>query len=390
MPGPGRVVAVAGAAIVLAGVSVAVGEPASAGTTKVPRDFRATSTTWISATRGWVLGAAPCSARTCSYVLGTRDAGDTWQRLGRVNSPIAHIGSPEQPGVTEIRFATARVGFAFAPRLLRTTDGGRSWTRMPVPGNGRQVLDLAGNRTTAVALVSPCGWQRSQGCAGRLTLWRTDTLTGSHWTRIPLHLPYSTRGDVAVSGPAVYVVVPQEDLTGKRDVFYASTDGGRHFAPRPVPCDKPSTPDVPLVQAVATSATDVALLCVGNPGFSKAEKLVFTSTDTAVHDHFAGTLGAFGYQSQLAASPSGNLAVASQSDGSFIYLNDTRGGRAWSRVWATSDGGAGWNDITYLTDRVAWVVRGPLAGPGFSGRGKLYVTHDGGRHWYLRPIRSRA
>lgn len=390
MPGPGRVAAVAGAAIVLAGLSVAIGEPASAGTTKVPRGFRATSITWISPTQGWVLGAAPCGDRTCSYVLGTHDSGGTWQRVGRIGSPIAHIGLPEQPGVTEIRFATARVGFAFAPRLLRTTDGGHSWSVVPIPGDGRQILDLAGNHTTAFALVSPCGWQRFQGCAGQLTLWRTHKLTGGRWSRIPLKLPLGTRGDVAVSGPTVYVVDPQEDLTGKRDVFYASTDGGRQFTSRPVPCDRPATPDVPLVQAVPTSTTDVALLCVGNPGFSKAEKSVYTSTDTAEHDHYAGRMGAFGYQSQLAASPSGNLAVASQSDGSFIYLNNTRGGRAWTTVWATSDGGAGWNDIAYLTDRVAWVVRGPLAGPGFSGRGRLYVTRDAGRHWYLHPIRSRT
>lgn len=380
--------AVGSVLIALAGTSVAHGAPASSPTTRVPSGFRATSLTWLSPSKGWVLGAAPCGDRTCSYVIGSTDAGQTWHRVGRVNSPIAHIGSPDKPGVTEIRFATAQVGFAFAPRLLHTTDGGHTWTRLPIPGDGRQIFDIATNHTTAFALVSPCRWQRFHGCSGRLSLWRTDKPAGTRWTRIPIRLPHSTRGDVAVSGSNVYVVDPQEDVTGKPDAFYASTDGGQHFTRRPVPCDKPTTPDVPLVQAVPTSATNVALLCVGNPGMSKAQKIVYTSTDAARHDRYAGTLAAFGYQAQLAAAPSGNLAVASQSDGSFIDINDTKGGRSWTRVWATSDGGAGWNDISYVSNRVAWVVRAPLAGPSFSGRGKLYVTRDAGRHWYLHRIRS--
>lgn len=80
--------------------------------------------------------------------------------------------------------------------------------------------------------------------------------------------------------------------------------------------------------------------------------------------------------------------MASQSDGSFLYLNNTKGGRSWTRVGATGDGGAGWNDITYVNNHVAGVIRGPLAGPSFSERGKLYVTRDSGRTWYLHPIRS--
>jgi photosystem II stability/assembly factor-like uncharacterized protein len=259
---------------------------------------------------------------------------------------------------------------------------------MPVPGNGRQVFDLATNGKSAFALVSPCRWERFGPCPGQLSLWRTDRLAGTSWTKVPMRLPHSTRGDVSASGSAVYVVDPQVDVNGHHDLLYASTDGGRHFAARPVPCDKPNTPDVPLVQAVATSSRKVALLCVGNPGFSKAQKFVYTSTTTARHDQFRGRMGWYGIQSQLAVSPSGNLAVASQSDGSFIYVNNTKSGRTWSRVWATGDGGAGWNDITYVNNRVAWVIRGPLAGPSFSERGKLYVTHNSGRTWYIHPIKS--
>jgi photosystem II stability/assembly factor-like uncharacterized protein len=100
-------------------------------------------------------------------------------------------------------------------------------------------------------------------------------------------------------------------------------------------------------------------------------------------------MGAYGYQSQLAVSRSGNLAVASVSDGSFIYINNTYGGTAWTMVWASSDGGTGWNDIHYVTDREAWIVRGAPSWL-LDGPGKLYVTHDAGKNWYIHPIRSAS
>ncbi|HET6877379.1 MAG TPA: hypothetical protein VFH38_07605 [Jatrophihabitans sp.] len=365
-------------------MSTATRQSASAAPLAVPRGFRATSVAWSSARDGWLLGAAPCRGRVCSYVLATTDGGTAWRRLGRVPARIAEIGNPDRPGITEIHFATPRIGFGFAPYLVHTTDGGRTWSRMAIPGGGGQVFDLVTNRTTAFAVVSPCKWADFGGCTGRLHLWRTSRLGGTRWVRVPLALPYGTRADLSVSGQTVYVVDPQRDVTGRRDKFYASTDGGRHFTARGVPCD--ATSDVPLVQSVATSATDVALLCVGRPGKSMADKFVYTSTDAARTYHYAGTMGSYGYQSQLAVSRTGNLAVASVSDGSFIYINDTPGAARWTMVWASSDGGAGWNDIQYTTGREAWVVRGPVSW--FDGRGKLYATSDGGRHWYLQPIRG--
>jgi photosystem II stability/assembly factor-like uncharacterized protein len=346
----------------------------------VPDEFKANSITWLSPQRGWVLGAAPCGATTCSDVIGTTDGAQTWALLGTVNSPIAKVWGSEEPGITEIRFATPKVGWAFGPRLFHTTDGGRSWASMPIPGGGKQVLDLAANSSGAYAVVSACKWASGVCSHHPLSFWRTTTLTGSSWTRIRLNLPINVAADVAVHGQTVYVVDSQVDVTGGKDKFYASTDG-RHFSARPVPCDK--TPDIALIQAVPTSATDVALLCDGNPGFSKADKFVFRSKDTGKTDRYAGTMGQYGIQAELAVSPSGNLAVESWSDGSFMYINDTHRTK-WSRVIASGDGGAGWNDIVYVTDEEAWVVYAP--DDTFSDLGKLYVTHDGGHHWHLAAL----
>lgn len=383
-----RVVAVT--ALLTMGALPVASPGAAAGTVAVPKGFAANSITWITRLHGWALGRAPCGTKACTHVIDSTDGGKTWRRVGGLAAPIARTGFPDRPGVTEIRFATARVGYAFAPDLFRTSNGGQTWSRMTIPGGGRQVFDLAANASTAFALVSACRWAEfTPNCRTQLSLWRANTHSGNGWTRVRLRLPWSTRGDVAVHGRSVYVVDPQEDITGGRDRFYASTDGGRRFAARGVPCDKPATPGVVLVQVVPTSAENVALLCVGNPGFSKAQKFVYTSTDAARSYRYAGTMGVYGYQSQLAVSRSGNLAVASVSDGSFIYINDTHGGTTWTMVWASSDGGIGWNDIQYVTDTEAWVVRGV---PSWldNGPGKLYVTHDSGKDWYIHPTGGTA
>jgi photosystem II stability/assembly factor-like uncharacterized protein len=368
--------------VVVPAVALLGATPAAANGTQNPASpraavsagFKANSITWASPKQGWVLGTAPCGRQTCTQVIGTTDGAKTWGLLGTVNAPIAQIGDPTRPGITEIRFSTPKVGWAFRPKLFRTTDGGKSWASTPIPGRGKQVLDLASNATEAYAVVSNCKWM--MGLCGKqpLSFWRTNTLTGSSWLRIPLSLPIYIAANVAVFGKTVYVVDPQPGATDK---FYASTDG-RHFSARPVPCNK--TPDIHLVQVVPSSKTDVALLCVGNPGFSKADKFVFRSTNRGKTDTYAGTMSPYGFQSELAVSPSGNLAVASSSDGSFIYINDSHK-TAWTTRVAYSDGGRGWNDIAYITNREAWVVYSPV--DYFSGIGKLFVTRDGGRTWYL-------
>jgi hypothetical protein len=113
---------------------------------------------------------------------------------------------------------------------------------------------------------------------------------------------------------------------------------------------------------------------------SKAVKTVYDTTNTAQTFRYRGQLGFYGIQSQLAVSPSGNLAVASYSDGSFVYINTTKSGTAWSMPVGVGDGGLGWNDIVYVTNTEAYVVYSPAGF--FSGHGRLWVTHNAGRTWH--------
>jgi hypothetical protein len=244
---------------------------------------------------------------------------------------------------------------------------------MPVPGGGKQVLDLAASATQTYAITSGCTLGKAL-CGKPLSFWRIATRPGGTWARIPLDLPKNLTASVSVLGRTVYVVDSQLEF-GHPDKFYAST-GGRRFAARPAPCAH--SQDIALIQAVPMSAARVALLCDGNPGFSKAVKTVYVSADTGKTDTYAGQTGLFGIPAQLAASPSGNLAVASWSDGSFLYINDTHK-KSWTTVAGLGDGGAGWNDTAYSSPTQAWAVYGPAD---FTGIGQLWVTRDSGRHWH--------
>jgi photosystem II stability/assembly factor-like uncharacterized protein len=359
-----------------------IGAGTSAVRVTVPKLFKANSITWVSPRRGWVLGAAPCGGKTCTDVIATGNGGTAWTLRGTVPARIPQVGQPGS-GVSEIRFATTQIGWAFGPGLYRTGNGGRSWAPQPVPGGGRQILALAATAATTYAVVSPCAFGTGL-CHGRgpLSLWRTASLTGRTWTRAPLTLPINDFAGVSAYGKTAYAVDSQRNVTGRRDKFYASTDNGRHFSSRPVPCD--SHPGSALFQAVATSATHVALLCFGptGPQPGEATKSAYRSADTGKTYTYAGATpvaGATFQTTQLAASPSGNLAITSSSGGSFIYINDSRK-RAWTTAVNLGDGGRGWNDIVYVSNSTGWIVYSPVGF--FHGLGKIYTTRDGGHHWH--------
>ncbi|HUN31760.1 MAG TPA: hypothetical protein VMU95_07040 [Trebonia sp.] len=323
------------------------------------------------------MGLAPCGPdRTCTDVISTWDGGLTWSKDGTIPAKTPPLDGATT-GVTEIRFDTPMQGWAFGPDLYRTTDGGRRWTREALPGaDSKQVLALAVTHSRAYAVMSPCDYGTGTCTGPAVTVWRTTTPERESWTRVPLVLPVHSSADLSAWGETVYVT----ENRGKTSSLYASTDGGAQFASRPVPCKSDNDPQ--LAQAVAMSETRMALLCVNDPMLGNAVKTVYRSADTGHTYTFAGTMGPLGVVGQLAASPSGKLAVAATAaGGSFIYINDS-GGTTWSTAVSLGDGGLGWNDITYVTDNEAWVVYSPANT--FSGSiGHVLVSRDGGHRWHV-------
>ncbi|MGO9911910.1 MAG: hypothetical protein ACLPQS_12210 [Acidimicrobiales bacterium] len=328
--------------------------------------------------------------KSCAYVIGTTNGAKSWSLLSSINAPIVTIGQSGEKGVTEIRFATTKIGWVFGPELFRTTNGGKSWTSLKIPGGDKQVTSLAANSKTAYAVVSPCQWATSGPCGQQAySLWRTATLTGSAWKQISVNLApaagmYNSGADVAVYDKTVYVLSSTTNNFGTvvQSKFYASTDGV-HFSVPHDPCDASKL--LSLSQAVPTSATDVALLCEGESSMGETSRSVYRSTNAGKTDISAGTPSPSGDYAELAASPSGNLAVSSSFGASWIFINDTHKTK-WTTAVDEGDGGLGWNDIVYVTSKEAWIVRAPAEDIYGLAPGQVFVTHDAGGHWTVATL----
>jgi photosystem II stability/assembly factor-like uncharacterized protein len=342
-----------------------------------PKDFAAQSITWISPSRGWMLGSAPCGAARCTEVVATTNGAQTWHVAGILRAPLTQF---HHTGVSGLRFANARVGWAFGPSLHATTDGGRTWTKEAVPGGGRRVMTLAADADQAIAVVNPCNARKPFAkCHRPVTIWRSSP-PGSPWQQVGMDLPGGYQAEAAVHGETGYVVIPNERL--RHGAFVASLDGVT-WTPRRNPCR--TDRDEQLLSVAPITDTRVALQCVAAIGFGKSAKHAYRSNDAASITRSAGIAPLLGITTQIAATPDGTIAMATSSIGSWIYRN--AGGNTWTTPVDLGDGGEGWNDIGFTTDQTGFVVHGPEA---FFGPGELWGTTDGGASWAPLPVRPLA
>ena len=70
---------------------------------------------------------------------------------------------------------------------------------------------------------------------------------------------------------------------------------------------------------------------------------------------------------------------------SWIYINDTHK-TTWSTAAELGDGGLGWNDIVYVTNKEAWIVRAPADDIYRLAPAQIFVTNDGGGHWTVATL----
>jgi photosystem II stability/assembly factor-like uncharacterized protein len=100
----------------------------------IPPDFQPLSVTFVSADMGWALGSAGCGANTCPVIVRTLDGGRTWSRIAAPPTPVDYAGDYQAgSGVSGLRFADPLDGWAFGPGLWATHDGGKTWKQISIP-----------------------------------------------------------------------------------------------------------------------------------------------------------------------------------------------------------------------------------------------------------------
>ncbi len=334
----------------------------------VPARFAATSVTFVSADEAFVLGTAPCAHAPCTAVVRTLDRGQSWVGLPAPAEPVGQPGLAGPPAVWGIRFATPEHGFVFGDGLWETTDGGDRWIRDAQPGGSILSLAVAGGQVLALtARCTPGG-----GCAQPAVLQRR-ALGGGLWTAVNK----IAVGNVIDSNDLIATQAGVAALVNGRDVLVTG-DGGMTFTINPLPC--PASAQRPSV--AVTSPYGLALLCTGEGYTGHTTKRVYVSRDDGARWAQAGTPSPDGDAGTIAATTTGQVAIATESAASWLFYSGDAGS-SWRIVNEQYDGGAGWADLGFTTATDGVVVHGPANGDGNStGRpGQLFLTSDGGTTW---------
>ncbi|MDA8069618.1 MAG: hypothetical protein M0T77_13575 [Actinomycetota bacterium] len=307
----------------------------------VPAGFQPRSFTAISETDWWLLGSAPCGRRMCTAIVHTTDGGPVFTR----------VGAPPTRGVSQVRFANARDGYAYGPQLWTTTDGGRRWSEdelfgaVELAAADGYVYAITYNGGPAELMRAVVGSQRWQPVGGFGRAYRLgQTPPTALW----------------VQGATVLVGI-----------------GNRLFvSPAPLAPFRP-------VAGIPKGLGDCAYDAVSGPAAiwalcsaGMAPDLILRSTDggqrfTTAAQVPNGPIDAF-------AAASATVAVASGQGPLYVTTN---GGSSWTPAQAPS---AGWAYLGF-TDATHGVALG-LFGSGRKQVWRLYYTTDAGASYHYVPI----
>jgi hypothetical protein len=318
----------------------------------VPAGFAPQSVTFVSASDGFTLGAAPCSKGSCATLVATHDGGSSWHSVGQL--PPSLVG--DNPAISKVRFATLHDGWAFGPQLWSTHDGGNTWRQIIEP---QAVSDVEAAGGVAYAIVG-----------GQLE--RTAVAADSWQTVKQL----DKSATMALHGHAVWIV---EGVGAPGTTKLLTSADGAAWQLLPDPCASLGS-DWALSSVAPVSTTHVYLLCGGGVGAgSESKKLMFsidgghTANATMADPPRGGIAGG------VAAASDSVVTVTALSGASEVYRSGDAG-KTWQSPLQQGDGGVGYFDVGFTTATQGVAIYGRASMPD-APTPELLMSHDAGATW---------
>jgi hypothetical protein len=347
--------------------------------TAPPPHFRPTSVTFVGTGNGLVgavIGQAgpPCATADCTSLAGTSNYGKSWYG---VSAPFAP-GPSGDVGVSQLRFANIKDGWAFGPALYETTGGGWPW--QPVDTAGQRVIDLEASGQDALAIFATCAGTASyyasdctsfalyEGSAGAATFTPVAVPAGyQHMAAAP-----PSTAELVIAAGTGYLLTP----TGA--VLSGPATGGAWTRAGQAPCAPAvaaatGTPDGALL---AANSQELMLICPAEAGVAGGQVALYTSA-TGASWQLVGPVPLSGTPTSLASAAIGQVVLATTAGVSY----STDGGTTWQTASVGGPAPAGGFSYVGMTNQSQGV-----AVPADANLGEVYVTGNSGAAWNPSPI----
>jgi photosystem II stability/assembly factor-like uncharacterized protein len=343
--------------------------------------------TFTDAAHGWAVGDPANPNTGTGIIYRTTNGGRTWVRV-----PLHLIG-----GVNAVSFATQNVGWAVSGgAVLHTTDGGRHWTRQSVQRAGRPFWGFYDVQALSVREAWIGGERDALRDPSLEGLMRT-TDGGATWKRVKAGL-----GDTVHH---VFFSSPRNGWIAGESAIMHTSDGGAHWR------RQLSLPSMEYFRGLSfsDSRNGWAASSKGALQPSSPPGAIYRTTDGGAHWVSQATTpnglgwvkaltrskavvgGAGGFLSRTAdggASWRPSTRVAAGLSGNLLAVEFISAATGWAagssgEITKTSDGGVNWsaqassttqdvNDVDFIDPSNGWAV---------GDAGVIVHTADGGATW---------
>jgi photosystem II stability/assembly factor-like uncharacterized protein len=353
----------------LVGATTFFGLAQVAAAAPVPANFEPGSVSFVTASKGFLLGTSPCGHIPCTAILSTADGGKTWTKVAAPGVSFASTASRYPASVSQLVFATASDGWAYGNSLWATYNGAGTWQHLNLGG---PVFSLDSSAHEAYAVVGSCS-PGSSNCAEPALKLERSAVGSKSWEKVPGISGYGTAAVIAVNGENAWVSLSPKDHGA--DLVWSTTDGGAKWHSLPDTCYQPAQ-GIDLAGLASPGGSTVFELCAGSPGAGQEGKSLRMSSNGGSTSHLVSHLPLGGLVQGMAATGTQQVYVTAVSGASDVY-SSSNGGKTWAaRIF--DDGGAGLSDIRFTTPSFGTAIEGqPITGP----TDKLLMTDNGGATW---------